>query len=94
MITDLEGLQKGYLSRKRESNTNARNILTLWTVVLERNWPGAVGSPIQVSRKGKASPLEAGRGKGFPACEPEKGHCGGCEATGRWFTKVYNCQVV
>ena len=39
-----------------------------------------MGQPIQVSRKGKASPLEAGRGKEFPACEPEKGHCGGCEA--------------
>ena len=34
-----------------------------------------------MSRKGKASFLEAGRGKGFPACEPGKGHCGGCEAT-------------
>src|SRR4030042_5358842 len=64
------------------ANTNARNFLTLGTAVLERNWPGAVGSPIQVSRKGKASPLEAGRGKEFPTCEPEKGHCGGCEATG------------
>jgi len=26
-----------------------------------------------VSRKGKASPLEAGRGKEFPTCEPKEG---------------------
>jgi len=26
-----------------------------------------------VRRKGKASPLEAGRGKEFPACEPKEG---------------------
>src|SRR4030042_1719516 len=74
------------------ANTNTRNFLTLGTAVLERNWPGAVGSPIQVSREGKASPLEAGRGKEFPACEPEKGHCGGCGAIGRWFTRTQNCQ--
>jgi len=35
-----------------------------------------MGSPTQVSRKEKASPLETRRGEGFPACAPEKRHCG------------------
>jgi hypothetical protein len=43
---------------------------------LERNllflseYAGSSGVPIEVSRKGKAPPLERGRGKAFPACEP------------------------
>ncbi len=30
------------------------------------------GVPLKVSRKGKAPPLERGRGKAFPACEPDR----------------------
>ena len=33
---------------------------------------GAVGHPSRVSRKGKASPLEAGRGKYSPPASPER----------------------
>ena len=53
--------------------TNTKTFPILCTIVLEQNWPRAVGSPIQVSRKGKASPLEVGRGKEFTTSEPEKG---------------------
>ena len=37
-----------------------------------------MGYPSRVSRKGKAGPLEAGRGKYSPG--PRKGHFGGIEA--------------
>jgi len=40
-----------------------------------------------VSRKGQASPLEAGRGKLFPACELGKGHFEGMEAKGQGSTQ-------
>jgi len=33
---------------------------------------GAVGYPSRVSRKGKASPLEAGRGKYSPPASPDR----------------------
>jgi hypothetical protein len=45
---------------------------------LERNllflseYAGSSGAPIEGSRKGKAPPLERGRGKVFPACEPDR----------------------
>jgi hypothetical protein len=42
------------------------------TVVPERTFPEEVGDPSRVSRKGKASPLEAGRGKYSPPANPER----------------------
>jgi hypothetical protein len=41
-------------------------------VISERISAGSSGAPIEVSRKGKAPPLERGRGKAFPACEPDR----------------------
>jgi len=40
--------------------------------VSERNLLGAVGYPSRVSRKGKAPPLEWGRGKYSPPASPER----------------------
>jgi hypothetical protein len=40
--------------------------------ISERKLAGSSGAPIEVSRKGKAPPLERGRGKVFPACEPDR----------------------
>ncbi len=41
-------------------------------VISERTLAVSSGEPIEVSRKGKAPPLERGRGKAFPACEPDR----------------------
>ena len=42
------------------------------TVVPERKFIGEVGYPSRVSRKGKTSPLEAGREKYSPPANPER----------------------
>jgi len=39
-------------------------------IISERRLAGSSGVPIEVSRKGKASPLEAGRGKYSPPANP------------------------
>jgi hypothetical protein len=41
-------------------------------VISERIFAESSGAPIEVSRKGKAPPLERGRGKAFPTCEPDR----------------------
>jgi hypothetical protein len=67
-------LQNGSVNSPRRSNGNmCRSLLSL-----ERNllflseYAGSSGVPIEVSRKGKTPPLERGRGKAFPACEPDR----------------------
>jgi len=51
------------------------------TVVHER-LAGEVGHPSRVSRKGKASPLEGGRGKYSPPASPERVTSGAFERRG------------
>jgi hypothetical protein len=41
-------------------------------VISERRLARSSGAPIEVSRKGKTPPSERGRGKVFPACEPDR----------------------
>jgi hypothetical protein len=41
-------------------------------VISEGISAGSSGAPIEVSRRGKAPPLERGRGKVFPTCEPDR----------------------
>jgi len=40
------------------------------SIVLERKFAGSSGAPIEVSRKGKAPPLERGKGKYSPPANP------------------------
>jgi len=52
------------------------------TVVKER-LAGEVGHPSRVSRKGESPAFRAGKGQGFPTCEPRKGHFGSFGAKGQ-----------
>jgi len=49
-----------------------------------------VGYPSRVSRKGKASPLEAGRGKYSPPVSPERVTSKAGEAKGQGFSLIKN----
>jgi hypothetical protein len=47
-------------------------MLRVKPIISERILAESSGAPIEVSRKGKAPPLERGRGKTFPTCEPDR----------------------
>jgi hypothetical protein len=66
------------------------------TVVLERKVLERWGTHHVVSRKGKASPLEAGRGKYSPPVSPERVTSKAGEAKGQGFSLIKNtiCHIM
>ena len=55
---------------------------------------GSSGVTHSGEQEGESQPFRGWKGKEFPDCEPEKGRCEGCEATGRGFTRVNNFQSI